>query len=358
MAIELRHINKTFGMNRVLHDVSVVAESGKMTALLGPSGCGKTTLLRIIAGLEFADESPETRILFDGVSAKELPVNRRNVGFVFQHYALFRHMSVFENIAFGLKVKPRRERPSKTEIRDRVNELLELIQLPGLGDRYPDSLSGGQRQRVAFARALAIRPRVLLLDEPFGALDAQVRTELRRWLRRLHETMELTSILVTHDQEEALEVSDSLVVMNRGVVEQSGSASEVFRNPVNEFVMNFLGEVNVFYGSLGQGRAYFSGDPGVPADGGEVRMLVRPHDFEVHKTPDRGGVPARISRILPAGALVKIELVDSRKNLLHVHLSPADFELTPVAPGETVYLVPKVSRIFSNDQNWYGDYVI
>lgn len=358
MGIEIRRISKTFGNTRALRDVSITAESGKMTALLGPSGCGKTTLLRIIAGLEFPDETDGAEILFDGVPATTLPVNRRKVGFVFQHYALFRHMSVFENIAFGLKVKPRRERPTKDEIRSRVNELLELIQLPGLGERFPDQLSGGQRQRVAFARALAIQPRVLLLDEPFGALDAQVRVELRRWLRRLHEQIELTTILVTHDQEEALEVADSLVVMNKGAVEQSGSANEVFRNPANEFVMNFLGEVNVFYGKLGQGHADFSGSPGVPADGGEVRMLVRPHDFIVHKSPDGGGVPAKISRVILAGALVKIELIDARKNFLHVHLSPEDFERETLAAGDSVYLIPKTSRIFSEDQNWEGDYII
>lgn len=358
MGIEIRRISKTFGTNRVLRDVDINIESGKTTALLGPSGCGKTTLLRIIAGLEFPDGNEGSEILFDGVPATELPANRRRVGFVFQHYALFRHMSVFENIAFGLKVKPRRERPTKEEIRSRVNELLDLIQLPGLGGRFPDSLSGGQRQRVAFARALAVRPRVLLLDEPFGALDTQVRTELRRWLRRLHETIEMTTVLVTHDQDEALEVADNLVVMNKGAVEQSGPAGEVFRSPAREFVMNFLGEVNVFYGRLGEGLADFSGEPGVPADGGEVRMLVRPHDFTVRGSPDGGGVPATVSRIFSAGALVKIELTDARGNLLRVHLSPADFERNPLAAGARVYLIPKASRIFSEDQNWNGDYVI
>lgn len=368
MGIDIRHINKTFGNTQVLFDVNLQIASGKITTLLGPSGCGKTTLLRIIAGLEFPDAVPAgAEILFDGVPATDIPVNRRGVGFVFQNYALFRHMTVFENIAFGLRVKPRRERPSRAQIRSRVEELLELIQLSGFGERFPDQLSGGQRQRVALARALAVNPRVLLLDEPFGALDAQVRAELRRWLRRLHEKISVTTVLVTHDQEEALEVSDSLVVVNKGKIEQSGDANEVFGNPANEFVMNFLGEVNVFYGRYEKGYADFRADAGTHS-GDDVRMLVRPHDFVVLKTPHNGSdvggidtsgaVPAKITRVVPAGALVKIELEDSRRNTLHVHLSHAEFEREPLAVGETVFLRPRASRIFKAAQPCECDYVI
>lgn len=363
MGIAIRHINKTFGNTQVLFDINLDIASGKITTLLGPSGCGKTTLLRIIAGLEFPDAEPAgAEILFDGVPAIDIPVNRRRVGFVFQNYALFRHMSVFENIAFGLRVKPRRERPSADKIRARVNELLELIQLSGYGERFPDQLSGGQRQRVALARALAVDPRVLLLDEPFGALDAQVRAELRRWLRRLHDQIHLTSVLVTHDQEEALEVSDRLVVVNKGKIEQSGDANDVFGNPVNEFVMNFLGEVNVFYGHYEKGHADFRADAGTLA-GDDVRMLVRPHDFNVLKAlpsgeVPAGSVPAKITRLSPAGALVKIELSDERRNTLHVHISHAEFEAEPFSVGETVFLRPRASRIFKAEQPCECDYVI
>ena len=224
MSIEVQHVNKTFGTFKALDDVSLNFPDGELVALLGPSGCGKTTLLRVIAGLEYADSG---RILLDGVDATEKDVRQRRVGFVFQHYALFRHMTVFENIAFGLRVRPRRERPSEKEIRAKVTRLLDLVQLGWVANRFPSQLSGGQRQRIALARALAVEPRVLLLDEPFGALDAKVRKELRRWLRTLHDELHISSIFVTHDQEEALEVSDRIVLVNKGRIEQIGSPRDI-----------------------------------------------------------------------------------------------------------------------------------
>ncbi len=240
MSIEARNIHKSFGAFAALAGVDIRVPAGKLVALLGPSGSGKTSLLRIIAGLEHAD--PESgQILFHGEDVTDVPAGKRKVGFVFQHYALFRHMSVFENIAFGLRVRSRRERPPETVIAERVRRLLELVQLEGLGQRYPSQLSGGQRQRVALARALAVEPKVLLLDEPFGALDAKVRKELRRWLRRFHREIRLTTIFVTHDQEEALEVADEVVIMNQGCVEQVGSPAEIYEKPASPFVHEFLG---------------------------------------------------------------------------------------------------------------------
>ncbi|HNH24613.1 MAG TPA: sulfate ABC transporter ATP-binding protein, partial [Accumulibacter sp.] len=247
MSIEIRHIGKRFGNYVALEDIDLLIPTGELVALLGPSGCGKTTLLRIIAGMESADRG---EVWFSGEEATHLPARERNVGFVFQHYALFRHMTVFENVAFGLRVKPRKTRPAEPEIRRRVNELLSLVQLDWLADRYPSQLSGGQRQRIALARALAVEPRVLLLDEPFGALDTKVRKELRRWLRRLHDEMHISSVFVTHDQEEALEVADRVVVMNQGRIEQIGSPDDVYSNPASPFVYRFLGNVNVFHSRL------------------------------------------------------------------------------------------------------------
>jgi sulfate transport system ATP-binding protein len=355
MSIEIKNINKTFKDFRALHNVSLDIPTGKLVAILGPSGCGKTTLLRIVAGLETPDPVAGADIVFDGVSASGSPVNRRRVGFVFQHYALFRQMTVFENIAFGLRVKPRSERPSREEIRQTVHDLLELVQLSRLGDRYPDQLSGGQRQRVALARALAIRPKVLLLDEPFGALDAQVRASLRRWLRNLHDSIHVTSIFVTHDQEEALEVADEVVVMNKGRIEQSGEANDVFRHPKSEFVMNFLGEVNIFHGRFEDDKAVFGQ---VRPPSGEAKMLVRPHDFDIRRVAASGGIPAEVIRVLTAGSIVKIELLDQQKQVLYVHQSHAEYGRNPVRVLDQVYLLPKSSRIFRNGEDWVGDYVI
>ena len=358
MSIEINHISKHYGDFQALDDISLTIPTGKLVAILGPSGCGKTTLLRTVAGLERADETPGSDILFDGVSALNSPVNRRKVGFVFQHYALFRQMTVADNVAFGLTVKPRAERPDRAAIRKRVADMLDLVQLSRLGARYPDELSGGQRQRVALARALAIEPKVLLLDEPFGALDAQVRASLRHWLRHLHDTINVTSIFVTHDQEEALEVSDQVVVMNKGRIEQIGSPNELFSNPKTEFVMNFLGEVNIFHGRFERDKAVF-GAKGAARVEAEAKMLVRPHDFAIRRArPPEGGIAAEVIRVLTAGSLVKIELVDESRNLLYVHQSHAEYVADPVKVQDKVWLVATSRRIFRNGEDWSGDYVI
>ena len=347
MSISIRTVSKTFGAFQALDNVSLEIPSGELTALLGPSGSGKTTLLRIVAGLETPDAGGEGAVLFDGVPVTDNPVNRRQVGFVFQHYALFRHMTVFENIAFGLRVKPRAQRPSRSEIHDRVFEMLRLVQLEKLAQRFPSQLSGGQRQRIALARALAIQPKVLLLDEPFGALDAQVRAELRSWLRHLHDTIQVTSIFVTHDQEEALEVADRVVVMNKGRIEQVGAPNEVFLNPASEFVMKFLGDVNVFHGRLHNEEPVFGGAAD-PANG--VRLLVRPHDLAVQLYPGTGiSIPATVYRVLTAGPLVKIELLNPHNERVQVHISHDAYRLTPVRPDQQVYLVPKESRLYGSE---------
>ena len=291
MSIEIRNLSKRFGRFAALDNVSLDIGHGELVALLGPSGCGKTTLLRIIAGLEVPDAGS---VVVNGADATRLAVQRRQVGFVFQHYALFRHMTVFDNVAFGLRVKPRRERAAESEIRARVRRLLQLVQLDWLADRYPNQLSGGQRQRIALARALAVEPRVLLLDEPFGALDAKVRKELRRWLRRLHDDLQVTSVFVTHDQEEALEVADRVVVMNHGRIEQVGAPDEVYAHPANAFVYGFLGTVNRFHGRHVDGT--FSGAglqvpvPGSVQDGSAV-AFARPHDLDVARwAPGADGI--------------------------------------------------------------------
>lgn len=237
MSIEIRDVNKTFGDFTALNNINITVPTGKLTTLLGPSGCGKTTLLRIIAGLEYADSG---QILFDDLDVTNIPVQKRNIGFMFQHYALFRHKNIADNIAFGLTLLPKSERPSKTDIKKRVAELLELVQLPQLANAYPHQLSGGQRQRIALARALAVKPKLLLLDEPFGALDAKVRKELRTWLKDIHHELGVTSIMVTHDQEEARAISDEIVVMNHGRVEQVGTSEQLLNQPANSFVRDFL----------------------------------------------------------------------------------------------------------------------
>lgn len=266
--LEARGVTKRFGDFTAVDDVSLAIPGGQLTALLGPSGCGKTTLLRTLAGLEAPDQGA---VVIDGQVQNGIPVTRRKVGFVFQHYALFRHMTVFENVAFGLRVKPKAERPPKSEIARRVHELLELVQLDNQSGKYPDQMSGGQRQRVALARALIVQPKILLLDEPFGALDANVRKELRRWLRRLHDELHITSILVTHDQDEALEVADRIVVMNQGRIEQDGSPEQVYLHPANAFVYRFLGAVNVFHGRI-EGDRLVTYAPGrIPAAAGQWR---------------------------------------------------------------------------------------
>lgn len=311
MSIEVKDLAKRFDNFAALDGVSLKIREGELVALLGPSGSGKTTLLRIIAGLDFPTEG---RILMDELDASERHVGARKVGFVFQHYALFRHMTVFENVAFGLRVKPRRVRPRETEIRARVMRLLELVQLEGFARRYPTQLSGGQRQRVALARALAIEPRVLLLDEPFGALDAKVRKELRRWLRRLHEEMGLTSVFVTHDQEEALELADRVVVMSQGRIEQVGSPEEVYDSPATPFVYEFLGHVNRVPCTVARGRAKVwhqeFGLETTPVEQIERGLAyVRPEDVEITaRGAHEEGTRARILHLSPLGPIARVEL--------------------------------------------------
>src|SRR5271155_3197326 len=308
MSIAVRGVTKRFGEYAAVEDIDLDVPSGALVALLGPSGSGKTTLLRIIAGLE----SPDTgQVLFDGQDATAWPIGDRKVGFVFQHYALFRHMTVFENVAFGLKVKRRRERPDGAEIRRKVQALLDLIQLGWAHDRYPAQLSGGQTQRVALARAMAVDPRVLLLDEPFGALDSQVRHELRRWLRRLHDELHFTSIIVTHDQQEAIEVADSIVLLNRGRIEQCGIPSEVYDLPNSAFAHRFLGQVNELRVQLRDGRAYLGPLEILPAaDVGtgtaDSIPLIRPHEIEVGA--ESAGWPATVVAVRVIGPIVRLEL--------------------------------------------------
>ena len=352
MSIEIRHITKHFGAFRALNDVSLDIASGELVALLGPSGCGKTTLLRIIAGLESADAGS---ILFSGADTTDVHVRERQVGFVFQHYALFRHMTVAENVAFGLRVKPRRERPSDAQIKAKVHELLGLVQLDWLADRYPSQLSGGQRQRIALARALAVEPKVLLLDEPFGALDAKVRKELRRWLRRLHDELHVTSIFVTHDQEEALEVADRVVVMNKGRIEQVGTPQEVWEHPASPFVYGFLGDVNLFKGRATGGQVQV-GDWQIAAPehahalDAEAMAFVRPSDLTVapYAAGATSGLAARLDRALLIGPLARLELTphDNPSHILEAHLPANEFRQLGVQEGDSVRVSPRKARVF------------
>ena len=353
MSIKVEQISKSFGKFKALNDVSLTIPTNKLVALLGPSGSGKTTLLRIIAGLEIPDEG-KGAIYFHDEDVVNRQVTDRQVGFVFQHYALFRHMTVFENIAFGLKVKPKKARPSKNEIKGRVKELLKLIQLEELSGRYPNQLSGGQRQRVALARALAVEPKVLLLDEPFGALDAQVRLELRRWLRRLHEEINVTSVFVTHDQEEALEVADVVVVLNEGRIEQIGTPEDVFHRPETEFVMNFIGQVNQFHGRVEQGRGVF-GKLIVEADTdgndkADARLFVRPHEIRVSAEPaGNSEIPVTVLHIHEAGPRVRLELQYDQSKVLQVDMPHEDFKMTNIKTNNRAYISLLKSRIFVVD---------
>lgn len=332
MSIEIRNISKNFGEFRALRDVSLDIESGELVALLGPSGCGKTTLLRIIAGLETADQGS---IVVSGEDATTKHVRERQVGFVFQHYALFRHMTVFENVAFGLRVKPRGQRPSEAQMSQKVHDLLKLVQLDWLADRFPAQLSGGQRQRIALARALAVEPKVLLLDEPFGALDAKVRKELRRWLRRLHDELHVTSIFVTHDQEEALEVADRVVVINHGQIEQVGTPQEVWEHPASPFVHGFLGDVNLI--------------PGVG--------YVRPYDLDVQRyAPGGQGIVVQLDRAITVGPMARLELIPvddpkpsdnaHRELLIEAQITAQQFRDLGLKEGETLVVTPRRARLF------------
>jgi len=348
MSLYLRDITKSFGTFKVLDRVSIDVKDGGLVALLGPSGSGKTTLLRIIAGLEFPDEG---LIDEDGEDITETHARQRGVGFVFQHYALFRHMSVFENIAFGLRV---RKTPT-AEVQARVEELLRLVRLEGLGGRKPAQLSGGQRQRVALARALAVRPKMLLLDEPFGALDAKVRVELRHWLRRLHDEIGMTSVFVTHDQEEAFELADEVVVMNHGAVEQRGSPAEVFDRPATPFVMDFLGAVNVFHGRVENGRAYWHGIPIDYPDyphsqAREARVYLRPHELEIstpHLGPSARSLPASVLRVTRSGAITRVACRPHGSDAeLHVDVPTQATGDLPLSPGAHVSITPRAARVF------------
>jgi sulfate ABC transporter ATP-binding protein len=407
MSIEVKNISKSFRDFHALNDVSLKVESGELVALLGPSGSGKTTLLRIIAGLDVADKG---HVLIDGNDASEMHVKERNVGFVFQHYALFRHMTVFDNVAFGLRVRPRQIRLSNEAIEDKVMSLLKLVHLDKFYDRYPSQLSGGQRQRVALARSLAVEPKLLLLDEPFGALDAKVRKELRRWLRRLHDDIHITSIFVTHDQEEAMEVSDRVVVMNNGKIEQVGTPEQVYHQPTNGFVYDFLGNYNEFIGwKDGTGNVHLAEDdlwnagkktssstvladnkahwltrypelvgairkvmPGLPlpagtpmyrADGSisrqqmravlsergtPVRVYARPHEMFVTKTPDSEHeyIPVQVIHINPAGSLAKIEMQRQNGIILQAEVPKMIVDSLSIRKHDKIFVRPKNVRVF------------
>ncbi len=362
MSIAIRNVSKDFGNFHALRDVSLDIESGELVALLGPSGCGKTTLLRIIAGLETADQGS---ILFSGEDTTDVHVRERNVGFVFQHYALFRHMSVFDNVAFGLRMKARAIRPSEDTIKQKVHELLGLVQLDWLADRYPSQLSGGQRQRIALARALAVEPKVLLLDEPFGALDAKVRKELRRWLRRLHDDLHVTSIFVTHDQEEALEVADRVVLMNSGVVEQIGSPQDVWDHPASRFVYGFLGDVNLFHGRAHEGEMLIGADQHgarlatpehLDAKDAKAFAYVRPHDLDVQRysagANDAGrGIVAKLTRAIVVGPIARLELLPldasaGNGEIIEAQIPAQTFHALDLQTNETLLLTPRKARVF------------
>ena len=349
MSITAKNICKRFGKKVVLDNVTVEAPAGTLVALLGPSGSGKTTLLRIIAGLEMPESG---NVLYQDDDVTRHTARERNIGFVFQHYALFKHMTVFENVAFGLRMRKWAER----RIRDRVGELLRLVRLDEYADRYPQTLSGGQKQRIALVRALAPEPPVLLLDEPFGALDAKVRSELRVWLRRFHDEFHVTSLFVTHDQEEAFEVADKVVVMNQGRIEQSGTPIQVFEHPANAFVMDFLGNVNVFPVQLLDGRAMFGHVemplPNIPTDGDEGRVFVRPHELELTRAREgSSALQAKITHINPAGSVVKVRLIaDEFGLLINVDVSPEQYARLKLKPGEIVYIAPEARpRMFADD---------
>ncbi len=345
MSIRILGVSRAFGNFQALSQVDLHVPSGSLTALLGPSGSGKTTLLRIIAGLESADTG---QVQFDNRDVTSLAARDRGVGFVFQHYALFRHMSVAENIAFGLRVR----RVPGAEVKLRVTELLRLVRLEGLGNRLPSELSGGQRQRVALARALAVRPQMLLLDEPFGALDARVRQELRGWLRRLHQEMHVTTVFVTHDQEEAFEMADQVVVMNQGKIEQTGSPQEVFDHPATSFVMDFLGNVNVFHGRVTSGRleagplnmeyaGYSHTEPR------NATAYVRPHELELDRQPGPGVLTATVLQLTPAGAIMRARLLaDGFGVELNVDLVRERADQLALQIGERVSVRPRTARVF------------
>jgi sulfate transport system ATP-binding protein len=332
VAITVQDVSKQFGSFQALDRVSLEIKSGSLVALLGPSGSGKSTLLRLIAGLEMPDSG---KIWLTGEDATDRSVQERNIGFVFQHYALFKHLTVRKNIAFGLEIR----KASASKVKKKVEELLELVQLSGLGDRYPSQLSGGQRQRVALARALAVEPQVLLLDEPFGALDAKVRKDLRAWLRRLHDEVHVTTVFVTHDQEEAMEVSDELVVMNKGKVEQIGTPANIYDHPASAFVMSFIGPVNVLPSSshIFQNNGFDSAHP---------EMFLRPQDVLIETSPNGSTVSARVTRLIHLGWEVQAELSLDDGQIVTAHLTRDRFDQLNLAPQQRVYVKPKDAKSF------------
>jgi sulfate transport system ATP-binding protein len=354
MSVEVKNVTKKFGSFTALDNVSLKVESGELVALLGPSGSGKTTLLRTIAGLEFPDPG-NAQVLFYGEDVTQIPASERKAGFAFQHYALFRHLSVFENIAFGLRVRPKATRPPEAEIRARVEKLLKLIQLEPMAKRYPSQLSGGQRQRVALARALAVEPKVLLLDEPFGALDAKVRKELRRWLRQLHDEIHVTTLFVTHDQEEALEVSDRVAILRAGKIEQIGTPEEIYDHPASPFVYDFLGNVNLFSGRVSEGTVTIGETEfAVGENTGEAAKsavaFVRPHDIRVTRAANGPALAAQVVRSNAAGPVANLELkrLDSGEQFT-VQLSKELFQELSPKPGEQVFVELRNVKIFSDD---------
>jgi sulfate transport system ATP-binding protein len=355
MSVEVRNVTKRFGSFTALDQVSLKVESGELVALLGPSGSGKTTLLRIIAGLEFPDFA-DSSVLYYGEDVTRIQASERKAGFAFQHYALFRHMTVFENIAFGLRVRPRSRRPSERDIRERVEKLLKLIQLDTMAQRFPSQLSGGQRQRVALARALAVEPKVLLLDEPFGALDAKVRKELRRWLRQLHDEIHITTLFVTHDQEEALEVADRVAILREGKIEQIGTPEEIYDRPVSPFVYDFLGNVNLFSGRVKDGAVLIGDMPFSVAETDratetETVAFVRPHDIRI--TREKNGAqtfPARVVRCHAAGSVATLELerLDAGGHFT-AQLSKEEYQQLQPKSGEQVFVELRNVRLFTDD---------
>lgn len=359
-SIAIREINKQFGDFQALRNINLDIGHGELVALLGPSGCGKTTLLRIIAGLENPDSGA---IFFSGQDTTHVHVRERHVGFVFQHYALFLHMTVFENIAFGLRVKPKNERLSEAQIQRKVHDLLDLVQLNTLANRFPAQLSGGQRQRVALARALAVDPKVLLLDEPFGALDAKVRKELRRWLRRLHDELHIATIFVTHDQEEALEVADRVVVMNKGNIEQVGEPNEVWEDPASPFVYEFLGDVNAFQGRLNGGEMQINLNGQITtiaapehslAHNTDAVAYIRPHDCDIERSVhNTHGIEAKLSRIINIGPITRLEFLmpkgygNAEEKIIEVQIPATLQREKRYVVGETLFIVPQKVRIFT-----------
>jgi sulfate/thiosulfate transport system ATP-binding protein len=332
MGIVVEQVSKAFGSFQALDQVSLEIQTGSLVALLGPSGSGKSTLLRLIAGLDTPDAG---KIWLTGTDATHQSVQDRNIGFVFQHYALFKHMTVRKNIAFGLEIR----KAPKVKIKQRVETLLELVQLSGLGDRYPSQLSGGQRQRIALARALAVEPNVLLLDEPFGALDAKVRKDLRAWLRNLHDEVHVTTVFVTHDQEEAMEVADQIVITNKGKIEQVGTPAEIYDHPATPFVMSFIGPVNVLPGNsqIFQNNGFESAQP---------EVFLRPHDVLIATTPEDAATPARINRLIHLGWEVQAELILDDGQVVTAHVSREQFAALSLRPQQQVYVRPKEAKAF------------